>query len=435
MPNDRRLLILTCLAVSFALTPSLARAVGDGEAGDPDWTRRQFRIVILGSSSAAGAGASRVEWSWAGRLQTALKPLGYTVFNRSVSGSNTAASLERFARDVEPLRPGYVILATSLVNELFYQQREAAARVFVENTKELIRRVESAGAVPILAGPIPNNAFDRNHRRLIRDVYDQLETEGVMVWDFFNASDDGFGRWLEGFSDDGLHPTDRGHQALYDSIPISYFFRRSEERLPAPPRLSPRAWRFAGEPRCQEFLVLTPPAPVSSWTLSFWLSASDVPAPSVILRTATLALKYLGGRITLESNLGSVTSAGSRADTRRAHVALTYHAGRRTAVLYVNGAPAASLNNVEGETDSFRLAGPETAPGLQINDLLLYRTPLAAEDVQILPAGQKLSRSLEAWLPLNVSPYRDPINVLPSMVDVLACRDAWTVVPATANPQ
>ncbi len=430
MLTDTRSPLFRCLVLLAALSPAMARAYGDGETHDPDWSQRQFRIVVLGSSTAAGAGASRPEWSWAGRLATTLKPYGYVIYNRSISGTNTQASLARFSRDVEPLRPGYVVLATSVVNELFFSRREEALREYLENTRELIRRVESIRAVPIVAGPIPNNAYDRNHRRLLRDLLDQLEAEGVMVWDFFSAVDDGYGRWLEDYTSDGLHPTDAGHRAMFDAIPVSYFRSGRESSPPVAPRLFARAWRFAGNPLCQDFLVLTPPTALSSWTVAFWLSAPDFPAPSTVLRASSLSLKYQGGRFTLESQMGAVSAAASRPGDRRTHVVLSYNAERRMAILFLNGAQSAVLHNAEGASDSLRIASSDTAPGLQISDLLLYRTPLAAEDMPVLFSGQKLGRSLEAWLPLNVSPYRDPVNLLPTSVDILVCRDAWTLVPA-----
>ncbi len=435
MPTKTTNLFLVFAVLFATLDPALAKAAGDGDGADPEWNQRQFRIVVLGSSTAAGAGASRPEWSWAGRLAAALKPYGYTVFNRSISGTNTEASLARFSRDVEPLRPGYVVLATSVINELILSRREEAARVYLENSRELIRRVESIRAVPIIAGPIPNSAYDRNHRRLLRDLLDQLEAEGVLVWDFLSAAEDGFGRWLEGYSDDGLHPTDIGHRALFDAIPVSFFRLPRESAPPLPPRLFARAWRFAGHPVCQDFLVLTPPTALSSWTVALWFSAPDFPAPSTIVRAAQLTLKYHGGRLILESNFGAVSAAASRTDGRRTHAVLSYNAERRTAVLFVNGVQSAVLHNAEGAQDSIRIAGPETAPGLHIQDVLLYRTPLAPEDMPVLFSGQKLGRSLEAWLPLNVSPYRDPLNLLPTGVDILVCRDAWTLVPTPVTYQ
>lgn len=435
MPTKTTSFFYPCLVLFAALDPAMAKASGDGEVTDPGWSQRQFRVVVFGSSTAAGAGASRPEWSWAGRLSAVLKPYGYTVYNRSISGTNTEASLARFSRDVEPLRPGYVVLATSVVNELILSRREEAARVYLENTRELIRRVEAIRAVPIVAGPIPNNAYDRNHRRLLRDILDQLEAEGVLVWDFLSAVDDGYGRWLDGYTDDGLHPTDMGHQALFNAIPVSFFLLPREPAPPVPPRLFARAWRFAGNPACQDFLVLTPPTALSSWTVGFWLSAPDYPAPSTVVRASSLVLRHHAGRLALESSFGAVSAAAARPDGRRTHVALSFNAERRTAILFVNGIQSAVLHNAEGVTDSIRIAGPDTAPGLQIQDVLLYRSPLAAEDIPLLFLGQKLSRSLEAWLPLNVSPYRDPVNLLPTSIDILVCRDAWTVVPAALTPQ
>ena len=66
----------------------------------------QKTIVILGSSTAQGVGASTYARSWAGLLTSAVAPRGWTVQNVSISGSGTAGSLARFDQDVTPLRPG-----------------------------------------------------------------------------------------------------------------------------------------------------------------------------------------------------------------------------------------------------------------------------------------------------------------------------------------
>jgi len=424
--------MLAILFLSLPICGALARAGEDSSDPEKDWSRRQRRILILGSSTANGGGATRYEMSWAGLLAQALAPAGYTVINRSINGSDTAASLARFESDVMPFQPGYVILATSIVNEFIFTRQEEALRSFVENTRTLIRKVEAIGAVPVVVGPYPNNAFNRNLRTLMRTAYQQLEAEGVLVWDFFSASDDGFGRWLPGYSEDGLHPTNAGHRALFESIPISYFLNPAATNPPPPPRLGARAWRFQGQSSCSDALRLTPSRPATSWTVAFWLLTPPAQAINPLLQTPGLSVRALGRRLEVQAPSKSASSLPIE-EGRRVHVAVTYNGERKLAVLYLNGVAAASLDELEAQASTFRIAGPETAPGTEIHGLLLYRSPLPAEEVQAMVNGMPPTRSLEAYLPLNVSPYRQQLNQVPGALEVLACSDAWSVVPVSAS--
>lgn len=413
---------------------ALTRAGEDPGNPEKDWSRRQHRILILGSSTANGAGATRYEMSWAGLLVRELAPAGYTVINRSINGSDTATSLARFDTDVTPFQPGYVILATSIVNEYIFTRREEALQSFVENTRALIRKVEAIGAVPVVVGPYPNNAFDRNMRTLMRMAYQQLEAEGVLVWDFFDASDDGFGRWLPGYSEDGLHPTDAGHRALFESIPISYFLSPASVNPPPAPRLGIRVWRFQGPSSCSDFLRLTLSRPATSWTAAFSLLMPSTQGINPLLETPGLSLRAAGRRLEMRASNRAVSTLPTE-EGRRVHVAVTYNGERKLAVLYLNGLAAASMDELEASASTFRMAGQETVAGTEIHGLLLYRSPLPAEEVRAIMNGMPPSRSLEAYLPLNVSPYRQQLNQVPGALEVVACGDAWSVVPvSSASP-
>ncbi|HWE52283.1 MAG TPA: SGNH/GDSL hydrolase family protein, partial [Bryobacteraceae bacterium] len=156
-------------------------------------------IVVLGSSTAAGVGASTYQTSWVGLLTSALASKGYIVQNVSISGTNTGDSLARFDRDVTPNNPAFVVLATSIVNE----PTDTAAQSYLAKTLLLIHKVESIGAIPVVVPPYPNDGFSASMYSSIQNIYTTLGAEGVPLLDFLDAADDGQGHWVAGLSLDG----------------------------------------------------------------------------------------------------------------------------------------------------------------------------------------------------------------------------------------
>ena len=80
------------------------------------------KIVILGSSVAAGWVTSYKEKydmqnGYAARLSRFLEPKGWEVINISVPGYDTKETINRFEKDVLPLKPDYVFIGLSMGNE------------------------------------------------------------------------------------------------------------------------------------------------------------------------------------------------------------------------------------------------------------------------------------------------------------------------------
>ena len=236
------------------------------------------RVVVLGSSTALGVGASSPGVSWAGRLAASLLPRGYAVQNVSISGSSTADSLARFDRDVTPWAPEVVILATSLVNE----PAAGAVQTFLRNTDLLIRRVESIGAMPVVVAPYPYNGFSATMYSSIHDIYSVLDGEGVPVLDFLDGVDDGRGHWLPWMTVDGTHPTDAGHQSLFETIPLSLFDALQRTGSPINPH-GFGAWAQNTSDAEEGDFAIRPQTAMSSWTVSFWSKPSDSERERVLL--------------------------------------------------------------------------------------------------------------------------------------------------------
>lgn len=401
----RTLLCNPPLAALYVLA-AFSSAVGDG-ASPPTGGRT---VVLLGSSTAFGVGASSPAVSWGGLLAAALAPKGFVVRNVSISGTSTADSLARFDTAVAPYNPGFVILATSLANE----PAGMPVQTFLNNTAALARRVEALGAIPIVVGPYPYNGFSEQMYAAMHDIYAALEGEGIPVFDFLDAADNGHGHWMPGLSTDGTHPTDAGHRLLFEAIPVAIF-----ESLQNPvAHVKPRgygSWLQKGGLWSAGTIAIQPSGGLNSWTASFWTKPAVVGPERVLLSVNNdrLQVRSLGDRVELWVN-GARTAVGM--DVRPAafdHVALTFQKLGGVARLYVNGSEAGRISLASFEATLFLLGGAPGVPGLngggdRFGDVLLYRAPLDAGDVANIYCGQAPWKSIEAWLPLTGSPNRPP---------------------------
>ena len=386
-------------------------------------------IVIMGSSTALGVGASTYALSWAGLLTDALTPKGYVVQNVSVSGTNTGDSLARFDHDVTPYKPNFVMLATSIVNE----SPAAAVQNYVDNTRLLIRKVESIGAIPILVPPYANNGFSADMYSSIKDIYNTLAAEGVPMLDFLDGTDDGQGHWVQGLSVDGTHPTDVGHHLLFDCIPLTLF---DALLSPMPPE-SPHgfgSWVQNSDQVTEGDLAIQPYSGMGSWTISFWTKPSATVTDRSLLsinagwlqlrRTGTEWHIWLGG-----SNLSTVALPGVPAFH---HAALTYQSITGILRFYIDACLRAQVAIPTAAPVSVVSLGGDpsnvdwNAGGDYFGDVLLYRAPLAQMDIQAIRTGQTPWKSVEGWLPLTFSPDRPTLNLAASVVTAIV-HGTWNL--------
>jgi lysophospholipase L1-like esterase len=428
MPTRRQYLASAALLLAKQASSHDLDSTEPGQCrSGSEWIHRRHRIVILGSSTAAGAGASSYSQSWAGRLAEALSASGFTVINRSLSGTNTATSLSRFEKDVASLFPGYVMLATSIINELVLQLRDDARQTYLQNTTALIREVDRIGAVPIVVGPFPNNAFNQPMRQLMLRIYDDFAAAGVVMWNFMGACDDGAGRWLPGFSEDGLHPTNAGHRAMFESIPVGFFRRAAgASHIPSAWRASGLAWRYCCVGSAPPLLI-APRDPFPSWTLSLWVGSPAVD-DNALLTAGPFEIMVRAGSLTVMQGGQSATGALKADVSSVVHLALAANRPRGVLTVWMNGEQVLDWPNVDTTAETFRLASEHTRPGTEYRDLNLYRAPLAGEDIRLLAAGKTPPASLEVALPLNSPPDRMPLNGVSSDTRIEANAESWQVV-------
>ena len=379
-------------------------------------------VVVLGSSTAQGAGASSYQESWAGRLTAALSGRGFAVRNVSISGTHTGDSLARFDHDVTGFKPGFVMLATSFANE----PAVAPAQSYLQNTLQLIRKVESIGAIPIVVAPYPNNGFSAATYSSIKDIYAALAAEGVPILDFLDGTDDGRGRWVQGLSVDGTHPTDVGHKLLFDCIPLTLFEALQHPMPPLPPR-GFGSWVQNTGPQTQGDLEVRPASGMESWTVSFWTSHGPALSERTLLsvNSGWLQLRREGTSLQLWREGANVATVEPSGSSGFHHVGLTYQSVTGALNFYVDGRFRAQASIPGGNPATvFSMGGDPAFPGRNavgdsFADILLYRAPLSQTDIQDIGVGKMPWKSVEAWLPLAFSPDRPAQNLAASVVTVI----------------
>ncbi len=185
------------------------------------WQSSKPKLVVVGSSTAAGAGASRRSFSWAALWAASLELWGIEVINVSVGGHSSSDALARLDADVFSLAPADVVFATNVFNDGFASPRwPAVVDGYIKRTEEAVARVERTGARAWLIGQLPCDAYVHGQEAGLESVYRHFDETGLLINDAWGNVNDPSrpAVWSEGLSPDGVHPNDAGHRLLFESI-------------------------------------------------------------------------------------------------------------------------------------------------------------------------------------------------------------------------
>lgn len=405
--------------VKTLITPTNgAAAVPQYSLGTTGWIRPtptslSKKIVIIGSSVAAGNGATAFWMTWAFMFNQEMSARGFTTYNNSIPGNNVAAVNARLHTDALSYNPDYVIIGLSLGNEGLAEAATDAAREAVYETyqngiSQAIRTIRQHGAIPVIAGVYPRGDYTATHRVYLLRFNRWLETQGVICWDFLSALDNGSGAWRTGTFSDPLHPNDAGHRAMWSAINFDSFSAPGAQfGMTSAAHVSPGYVRttVTNTPAA----VFTPSTPPESMTMAFWASLNPQNDSSVMGFTSTNGrVRNPGGgtwNITTPSGLNLVTTA-PMAFYRWQHFALTYSNVTKMLTLYVSGVLAGSLDCTSAPfvCDKFFVGGHSNQnlciPG-RYRDLIITRYPATAETIRGFMTGKYPLMSAEVFSPLN----------------------------------
>jgi len=177
-----------------------------------------IKIVAIGSSSTAGAGASSPAMSYPGRLQVELQALmprvPVTVVNRGVNGEEAREMLARFERDVFAEKPDLVIWqvgsnsvlrdrplseAPAALNAGLKLLREHGADVVLMNPQyapKVFTRHDIEGMVHLIAVAAKDDSIDLFQRYAVMRYW-QL-TEGLTFSAFLSPDELHLNDWSYG---------------------------------------------------------------------------------------------------------------------------------------------------------------------------------------------------------------------------------------------
>lgn len=159
-------------------TRPLPRTLARISAGDP------LRIVAIGSSSTAGAGASMPSRSYPARLEAELRARfpnnRIEVVNKGVNGQTVRGMLARFNDDVLSLFPDLVIWQTG-TNSALRNNSPARFRVELMNG---VRELKRSDLDVILMGPQYAPRFNRRPNRMefVDAVADIAAAENIVLF-------------------------------------------------------------------------------------------------------------------------------------------------------------------------------------------------------------------------------------------------------------
>lgn len=190
-------------------------------------------IVVLGSSVAAGTGATRQSQGWVSLLDAALRErYGSSVTNMARGGSDTERCLEAIDL-IGDVAPDVTVVSLSLANEGILKARtpedcEMVATQFRDGLSEIKGALldKYPNTRLIWGGVYPNGGFTPMHTNTLYRVHDHMMTSTAFpepVLPFLNLDHDHSGHWPQDMFHDSSHPNTNGHRAMFDQINLDLF--------------------------------------------------------------------------------------------------------------------------------------------------------------------------------------------------------------------
>lgn len=169
-------------------------------------------IVAMGDSLTEGLGVES-DQNYPAQLERKLQAEGYnwTVINAGVSGETTTGALERVDW-VLTMQPDIVILATGGNDSL----RAIDPALTESNLRQLVSRLQAAGATVILAGMQTIQNLGPEYTEAFRTIYPKVAADADLILVPF---------FLEGVAgdpklnqEDFIHPTAAGYTIVVETI-------------------------------------------------------------------------------------------------------------------------------------------------------------------------------------------------------------------------
>ncbi len=186
-----------------------------------------FRYVALGDSTAEGEGASAPELSYVARVHARLREFypHASLVNLAVGGATAADVAREQAPKAAALRPHLVTLSVGPndvtdnipVSRFAEEVRAILGALEEESGAVVVTLFPNLGEVPRFEGE-EKSAFGAASFEFNRELRRLVEEYGAAVVDLYSASKGALDERPGLVSDDGLHPSDEGHEAWAEYV-------------------------------------------------------------------------------------------------------------------------------------------------------------------------------------------------------------------------
>lgn len=170
---------------------------------------------------------------------------GKPYVNRGISGQTTAQMLARMFQDVIDLHPAAVIFLGG-TNDIAANTGPETAKMVEENIQAITELAQAHHIKPILCSLTPVSDYTQHPQTAHRPPAQILQLNAWIrsysakanagYCDYYSALVDGCGMFKKGYSDDGLHPNDRGYALLAPVAEKAIANALREKSRPAEPR-------------------------------------------------------------------------------------------------------------------------------------------------------------------------------------------------------
>lgn len=399
------------------------------------------RLMLTGSSTISGTGASSYANSYAGKLTTEMTARGWTVANTGVSGNASHDVINRFYTDIAPFKPDVVMIGLTIANEgvsgnvNFNNGKFVGVQRYLNNIYKLVDMCKQIGAKAIVMGQFSRNEYNGNDYAFAKFVDNELQASNIPYILLMGTVDDGTGHYKTFMTSDGVHPNNIGCEAMYRAIPLSMF-----DRMPSGFQYWDVGYPSSGVYLSTNDNVASPinipldnvnngytitsltTEPIGSYSVAFWIKKRSGAANGMAYWAANnngttgapFRLRQATGSELYELATGGtiVASTVSAADLLPHHIVITYQyqAGQSVDVasLYIDGVliGTGNTNFVAQNPYSFSLLGrPDNAGvnavGYEISKFGAWKSALAPDQVKEAYRGRYPKGGCIAYLPLS----------------------------------
>jgi len=375
---------------------------------------RNKKIVVLGSSVAAGWVTSYQEKydmqnGYAYRLARHLEPDGWEVANISIPGFDTKSTIERFADDVLPLEPGYVLIGLSMSNEgLETLDPDTVFESYRKGILELIGLCRKNNIEPLVGLCYSNDNYTEEQYSYLKKMNRLINSWDVASVNLLGVLDDGHGHFPAGYTFDPNHPNDRGHEEMfYAFVPdmfdamnagkpdLGSLITSAEDTL----HFGDMHMLSLGEKTEFNEVTYIPNDVMHSFTLAFQCKVSskgniaEIQTPEKINKI-TINNK---GQLEYASPAGKILSEKSMADDKARWVILTHQFLSAETKLYINND---YLGMVNEQLEPVRISIGKHKSQAAYSKLFIFRGALNPEEIGMIIHNKTFHAGIEVASPL-----------------------------------